>query len=95
MTFGRTTHYARNEDMACYDCGHDCAYMGERFMLHDDVWWSLLDRGEAYTAGAMLCVGCVEQRLGRRLTSSDFLPCPLNHGGGYARSLRLRHRMAT
>jgi hypothetical protein len=45
----------------------------EQYIVHDHVWkkagmkeWS--DRGES----GVLCIGCLEKRIGRRLTPSDF-----------------------
>jgi hypothetical protein len=40
-------------------------------MLRDDVWAAAAgDLADTY--GVMLCIGCVERRLGRGLTPEDF-----------------------
>jgi hypothetical protein len=50
-------------------------------MLRDDVWAAAAgDQKDAY--GVMLCVGCVERRLGRLLVPADFdWTLSLNTGG--------------
>lgn len=50
----------------CLDCRVDTGRIYEHYMLLDEVWHTV-----ANSVG-MLCVGCVEQRLGRRLRASDF-----------------------
>lgn len=81
-----TTNYARDTMFACHDCGHDTLRMGEYYMVHDDLWWSVV--GEE----PMLCIGCLERRLGFKLESSDFITCLLNDGT-FPQSLRLRSRL--
>lgn len=49
----------------CLDCLVDTGRIGEHYMLRDSVWNSVASDG-------MLCVGCLEIRLGRRLTREDF-----------------------
>lgn len=70
----------------CADCGVDTSDLDEYYMLQWDVWLSVADL-------EMLCIGCVEQRLGRHLAADDFLPCPLNFEPYHARSDRLVDRM--
>jgi hypothetical protein len=41
----------------------------------------------------MLCVGCVEARLGRRLERADFAPVKINHPKVSQMSLRLQERI--
>lgn len=66
------------------------AQLAERFMLKHDLWHETLEHGFAY----MLCIGCVERRLGRRLDWRDFLPnAPINWAPRFRRSLRLRARL--
>jgi hypothetical protein len=68
----------------CKDCGIDAVEAGEWFMLRDDVW------AQAAESDAVLCIGCVEVRLGRRLAPGDFLDVPLNQCRG---SARMRSRL--
>ena len=55
----------------CTDCAACTLCILEYYMVTDQVWSSVADRG-------MLCIGCLEQRLGRKLTAVDFTACPLN-----------------
>ena len=51
--------------------GPRCWGSWEQYMLRDDVWAAAA--GDlADTHGVMLCIGCVERRLGRELTRDDF-----------------------
>lgn len=50
----------------CQDCGVHVEDSGEYCMLHFRVWM------EASRGASMLCIGCIENRLGRRLTKADF-----------------------
>jgi len=55
--------------MICMDCKIDTRSIGEYFMINKDLW----------TFGkGFLCIGCLENRLGRKLEPKDFLLCPLN-----------------
>jgi hypothetical protein len=54
----------------CRDCGVDTVAIGEYYMVNNDVW---LSAGmQIGSAKGMLCIGCLEARLGRKLTPSDF-----------------------
>lgn len=68
------------EDMGnfiCLDCGVNTADIGEYYMLTNEVWREAApDEGEL---GGMLCVNCVELRLGRQLWPEDFMDAPLNY----------------
>jgi hypothetical protein len=58
-------------DTRCVDCDVDTLGTGELYMVHDDVW--PLDK-----LGGMMCIGCLEARIGRRLTPEDFTDVPIN-----------------
>lgn len=80
----------RTLDWVCRGCG--CSVEQEYYMLHDSVWQQVYQR-----RSGMLCVGCVESRLGRELTCHDFVPCGLNEFvvlGIWPGSDRLRTRLA-
>jgi hypothetical protein len=68
----------------CGDCDGDVFELGERFMVRDEAWPIRPD-------GGVLCVGCLEARLGRRLTPEDFIDCGCNRPGRH--SARLIARM--
>jgi hypothetical protein len=71
------------------DCGEDTGRGGEFYALHDDVWFS------AHSSRiGMLCVGCIEARLGRRLTANDFTASYINAPRFGAKSARLMERVA-
>jgi hypothetical protein len=68
----------------CQDCGFNttpctgkrgCRHGGkwEWYMVRDAVWT------EARAADGYLCIGCLERRLGRPLTSEDFSTAPVNN----------------
>jgi hypothetical protein len=62
----------------------------EYYMVHREVWAAagMLPRG------GMLCVGCLEARLGRRLTAADFTSAPVNDlRRGWRGSARLLSRL--
>ena len=54
-------------------------------MTRDEIW------AEAGDVEGVLCVGCLEERLGRVLTPEDFLPLPVNDDDELD-SVRLRTR---
>lgn len=57
----------------CLDCGVDTNELGEYYMLRDTVWEQALP-----AVDGMLCIGCVEKRLGRELNGHDFIDAPIN-----------------
>jgi hypothetical protein len=56
----------------CADCGTDTA-QSEIYMVHDHVWQTARGPDPGF-----LCIGCLENRLGRQLTAGDFEPVPVN-----------------
>lgn len=71
----------------CEDCGQDTDKINEYYMVHDSLWGAAgMETNEAFTQGltntylpdGMLCVGCLENRIGRRLTPADFTDAPIN-----------------
>lgn len=56
---------------ACLDCGVCTHTINEYYMLRNHIWRSIADDG-------MLCIGCAEKRLGRRLTGKDFIDAFIN-----------------
>jgi coenzyme F420-reducing hydrogenase beta subunit len=74
VPLGRPSHLQARRGL-CADCGV-CTYCaGEYYMVRDELW-------RKYGAGdGMLCVGCLERRVGRRLEGTDFnfLPLDENH----------------
>lgn len=59
----------------CDGCGYETLKIPfEWYTVHDAVWAAAGLR----THDAVLCVGCLEERLGRRLTPDDFRAVPIN-----------------
>lgn len=76
----------------CMDCGEDT--MDEYYMVHKEIWEVSTHKEERQ---GILCIGCLEKRLGRSLNKNDFpSDVPLNIANlspGYRSSDRLRNRM--
>jgi hypothetical protein len=62
-------------DFRCVDCGDDTYASGEYYMVHD---WVLREEAGMAPLGGMLCIGCLEERIGRRLRPADFTDVPIN-----------------
>lgn len=57
----------------CVDCGTNTRiYLKDYYMVTDKLW------RENGVGRDMLCVGCFESRLGRKLEKEDLTPCMLN-----------------
>jgi hypothetical protein len=56
--------------VSCVDCQRNTAEIGHWYMLHDHVW---AGTGLGPEDG-VLCLGCLQQRLGRWLRYTDFKP---------------------
>lgn len=81
-----------NGQFDCVDCGVDTDVIDEYYMVHDHVW---LSSGIGLNDG-MLCVGCLERRIGRTLTAADFTDAPINRGlFPYSRRLTERLRISS
>lgn len=58
----------------CLDCKVDTHLINEYYILKDNIW---LETGVGKHDGK-LCIGCVENRIGRKLNKNDFLDIQLN-----------------
>ena len=74
----------------CVDCGVDTSAIDEWYVVRDELWVAANSSRDG-----VLCVGCLEERLGRRLSRSDFTSCEVNENPGWRRSSRLTNRLAT
>ncbi len=72
----------------CLDCYIDTSKANELYMLQDETW-KLTGLGKV----GMLCVGCIESRIGRKLTATDFNNSYLNNYRTASKSARLVSRM--
>lgn len=73
----------------CLDCGYDTGKMKEFYFINTELWLLVMQ-----TIEGMLCIGCLEARLGRQLVASDFTGASINdirHGSG--KSMRLVSRL--
>ena len=60
----------------CRKCGVNTLDIGEYYMVHNELWQSVIDRWEIpldkYGEAGMICILCFENLLGRVLTEADF-----------------------
>lgn len=73
------------EMFRCLDCSVNTNKIREYYMVEFKLWYSVAGKG-------MLCVGCLEERLGRFLTPEDFIEAPINYGI-FGSSERLQDRL--
>lgn len=92
-SFGRGRVHNRQMAKDGLDCD-DCrmSTFGEFYMVHDRLW-------DQYGSEGMLCVGCLESRMGRQLVTEDFTaanfdPRQLNTSK-YSKSERLVSRLTS
>lgn len=79
----------------CMDCGVCTSKICEYYMVHDKIWNSVVEKSESHR---MLCIECLENRLKRKLTASDFTSAPINDisiGMGLHHSDRLKNRITS
>lgn len=70
----------------CGDCSVDTFEIGEYYSVRNSLWRKF---GNQY---GMLCVSCLETRLGRKLRRRDFTNYPINRGV-FPQSERLLERL--
>lgn len=63
----------RADDFGCISCNFNTLYGKEYYMLVDEIWLTVNPAEKG-----MLCIGCVEEKLGRELHRSDFTDAPIN-----------------
>jgi hypothetical protein len=67
-------------DFLCVDCGFDTLFGHEYYMVTDDVWLGAGMKKSHKVGDGMLCIGCLEHRIGRQLVPEDFPNYPINRG---------------
>lgn len=72
----------------CLDCQVDTGKIHEHYFIHTEIWLSVVGSKKG-----MLCVGCLENRLKRRLTHLDFPAITVNNPRYEPKSQRLMERM--
>jgi len=64
---------AEKKHWRCLDCGKDCMTDDkDYYMIQNDLWMKLVG-----SHNGMLCMDCLEARLGHKLRKEEILPCPL------------------
>lgn len=74
----------------CWDCTVCTNCASEYYMVTDEVWAMATE--DTYP-DIMLCIGCLENRIGDQLTASDFSNAPLNSINLILGSTRLQNRL--
>lgn len=76
----------------CLDCNIDTSRtgIGEYYMVHDALWKLVVPLEKDHR---MLCIGCLENRIGRQLNPADFSDCGLNKELSGSKSVRLLNRL--
>jgi endogenous inhibitor of DNA gyrase (YacG/DUF329 family) len=84
----------------CADCGVGTWAINEYYMVKDRIWkqaWA--GRRKSYHGKVpgqeILCIGCLEKRIGRILRRADFISAPINDPEQCTLSQRLLDRLAT
>jgi hypothetical protein len=76
----------------CADCG--VGTTSEWYVVKDDVWERAWINRLRPLSGEILCIGCLETRLGRTLTAHDFTDFPISIPTKHC-SKRLRNRLTS
>jgi hypothetical protein len=67
-----------NDNFICMDCGKDTALDDkDYYMVKFEIWDKFVGHS------GMLCMDCMEKRIGHKLTKDDILDCPLNNSCNY------------
>lgn len=72
----------------CLDCKVDTGKCNEHYFVNTDLWLKAVG-----SKIGMLCVGCLEIRIGRRLNKSDFPEVTINSPKHAKMSQRLLDRI--
>ena len=73
----------------CWDCNFNTMHGNEYYMVEDELWAIATDDcGKC----VMLCIGCLENRIGGKLEPDDFPDYPINRGF-FDYSARLANRL--
>lgn len=60
----------------CMDCKQCTSCMNEYYMVQTEVWEQAIPKSKRRK---LICLGCLEKRLGRELTRADFTDAPINN----------------
>lgn len=86
---GSTTPQLLREELEGWRClACQCWTDQEYYMLHDHVWLEVNPARKG-----MMCIGCVEERLGCKLTAEHFTQAPINSSANASKcTMRLNDR---
>lgn len=73
-------------------CGVNTSDIGEYYMVTDKLWAQAASAYASIDDRGMLCIGCLEEAIGRTLSPTDFKNVPLNYMWPN-QSARLRRRI--
>ena len=77
----------------CWDCAACTLCTDEYYMIDDELWKdATIFSTDVCGTDVMLCIGCLESRIGGKLTAEDFPDLPINRGV-FPYSPRLRSRL--
>lgn len=62
--------------MICMGCGVDTDAIDEYYMVQFEIWKTSVPK---WAQRGILCIGCLEDRVGRELTTEDFIEAPVNY----------------
>lgn len=60
------------KEFECVDCNKN-TFQDEYYMVHDELW------NKHFEGKGMLCISCLETRVGRELNADDFTDAPVNN----------------
>lgn len=72
----------------CLDCKVDTGKIGEHYFVETSLWLKATS-----SIKGMLCITCLETRIGRKLVQSDFTDCYLNDPKQGSKSSRFLSRL--
>lgn len=72
----------------CLDCGIDTGHAKEHYFIDLTLWLSAVGSKQG-----MLCIGCLETRIGRELKAGDFTNAYINDPKRNSMSTRLLERI--
>lgn len=79
------------DPFVCMDCRVDTSAINEYYMVNDSLWKVVTTK--RHDSDGMLCIACLEARIGRKLVPADFTAAPINSGTIFELSERLIDRL--
>ena len=77
-----------NNKWICLGCKVDTKFISEHYFVNNDIWLPAVGSNKG-----MLCIGCLEMRIERKLTPKDFTKVHINNPKLYNMSARLLNRL--